>query len=81
MNESQIKMKIILIRSIDWILFAAVLGVGIPALLYTDKQFMALLFIMLGLGIVNISGNWTVKKVASLRLELEKIERKEKVGY
>lgn len=81
MNDSQIKMKIMIIRSIDWILFAAVLGIGIPALMYTDKQFIALVFIMIGLGIVNISGNWTVKKVASLRLELEKLERKEKSGF
>ena len=81
MNESQIKLKIILIRSIDWILFAVVLGVGIPALIYTKEKLMSLLFIMVGLGIVNLSGNWTVKKVASLRLELEKLERKEKSGF
>lgn len=81
MNESQIKMKIMIIRSIDWVLFGTVLGVGLPALMYTDKQFMALVFILIGLGIVNLSGNWVVKKVASLRVELEKLERREKTGY
>jgi hypothetical protein len=81
MNESQIKMKIMIIRSIDWVLFGTVLGLGIPALMYTDKQFMALVFILIGLGIVNLSGNWVVKKVASLRVELEKLERREKTGY
>jgi len=81
MNESQIKIKIIIIRSIDWILFATVLGIGIPALVSTDKQFIALVFILIGLGIVHFSGDWTVKKVASLRLELEKLERKEKSGF
>jgi hypothetical protein len=74
-------MKIMIIRSIDWVLFGTVLGLGIPALMYTDKQFMALVFILIGLGIVNLSGNWVVKKVASLRVELEKLERREKTGY
>lgn len=81
MNESQIKLKIIFFRTIDWILFAIVLGIGLPALMYTDKQFIALVFIILGLIIVHLSGNWTVKKVASLKLELEKLQRIEKIGY
>lgn len=81
MNESQIKLKIIFFRTIDWILFAIVLGIGLPALMYTDKQFISLVFIILGLAIVHLSGNWTMKKVASYRIQLEKLRRQEKVGY
>ena len=79
MNESQIKMKIIIIRSIDWLLFLIVLGIGIPALLYTNKQFLALVFILIGLGFVHLCGNWVVKKVAAYRLELDLIKRKERL--
>lgn len=78
MNESQIKMKILIIRSLDWLLFIIVLAIGIPALLYTDQQFTALVFILIGMGIVHFSGNWVVKKVAAYRLELDQIKRKEK---
>lgn len=78
MNESQIKAQIIIIRSIDWVLFALVLGIGIPALMYSDNQFIALIFILVGLGIVRVSGNWTIKRIATLKFELEKLERKEK---
>ena len=81
MSESQIKIKIAIIRSVDWLLFGVVLGIGIPALMYTDKKFLALVFILIGLGVVHLSGNWTVKKVAALRLDLEKLVRKEKSGF
>ena len=78
MNESQIRMKMLILRSLDWLLLLIVLGVGISAILYTDKQFMALVFTMVGLGVVHLSGNWVVKKVAAYRLELDQLKRKEK---
>lgn len=78
MNESQIKLKILIIRIVDWLLFIIVLAIGLPILLYTDQQFFALVIIIVGMGGVHLSGNWTVKKVAEYRLELEKLKRKEK---
>ncbi len=75
MNEGQIKYKIFLMQAVDWLLFIAVISVGIYAILYAENRNLMGLAAIIGLFLVNRSGNFTTVKIAKLRVDLEKQQR------
>lgn len=75
MNESQIKLRILFIRIIDWGLVLGVLGGGIPALYYSDIPQLYALLLMIGLLIINRFGLWSTTSIATLKVELEQLRR------
>ncbi|TAJ93400.1 MAG: hypothetical protein EPO31_04145 [Gammaproteobacteria bacterium] len=75
MNESQIKLRILLVRIIDWCLVLSVLGGGIPALYYSDTPQLYALLLMIGLLIINRFGHWSTTHIATLKVQLEQLHR------
>lgn len=62
-------------QAVDWLLFIAVISVGIYAILYAENRNLMGLAAIIGLFLVNRSGNFTTVKIAKLRVDLEKQQR------
>ncbi|MEX2525657.1 MAG: hypothetical protein WD750_11925 [Gammaproteobacteria bacterium] len=76
MKENQLKTRLYLIRSLDWILFLSVLAFGIYAFLYAENRFLAALVAVTGLLIVHWVGNYTFEKSAIMQVDLDILRRK-----
>ena len=75
MNQSNIKTKIFILQVIDWLLLIGVMSAGIYGTLYSDNRPLAAVLSILGLGIVNQFGHWSLTKIAGHRQELKKLEK------
>ncbi len=76
MKEEQLKTRIYLLRSLDWILFLAVIAFGIYAFLYAENRFLMAVITMIGLLIVHWVGNYTYEKSATMRVNLDILRRR-----
>ena len=81
MNEGQIKTRIILIKTADYLLIFAVIGFAIYAFKTGEHLNMMMTGVLLGLLLVNRVGNFTLKKISLLKIELDKIERQKKKEF
>jgi hypothetical protein len=75
MNETQVKIKIFIMRTVDWLLLIAVFATGIWAIVYAEQGEMVALASIVGLFFVNKLGNYTNTKIAAMKVDLE-IERR-----
>ena len=78
MNEGQIKIQIILIKSVDYLLLIAVFSLAIYTYLNPQNINMLVTIILLGLFLLNRVGHFTIAKIALLKIDLEKLKREEK---
>ncbi len=76
MNEGQIKIKILLIQVVDWSLLISVFSIGINAVFYSENLNLMITIFLIGLFLLNRLGQITLNKIATLRMELEKIHNK-----
>ena len=76
MNETQVKIKIFIMRTVDWILLLAVFGTGIWAIVYAEEGEMVALASVVGLFFVSKLGSYTNTKIASMKVDL-KIEKRQ----
>ena len=76
MNETQVKIKIFIMRSVDWILLLAVFGTGTWAIVYAEEGEMVALASIVGLFFVSKLGSYTNTKIASMKVDLEIEKRK-----
>ena len=76
MNETQVKIKIFIMRTVDWILLLAVFGTGIWAIVYAEEGEMVALASVVGLFFVSKLGSYTNTKIASMKVDLE-IEKRQ----
>lgn len=76
MNESQVKLRILIIRIIDWGLILGILGIGIPTVYNSDTPQLYGIFLMFGLVIINRFGYWSTTKIAQLKVELDHLHKK-----
>lgn len=81
MNEGQIKIKILMIQAVDWILTLSVIAIGIYAVFYSENQNLMITYFIIGLVVVNRVGAVTLNKIAMLRMEMRKLQHKEKAWY
>ena len=75
MNALNIKIRLFLIRLIDWTLLLAVVGVGIPSIFYSEHRPIYALGVLVGLALVNRIGSWSLNKVAELQLLLDHAQK------
>lgn len=76
MNDGQIKIKILMIQTMDWSMLIAAFGVGAYTIFYAEyKELMAIVTLM-GLYAVSVVGQVSLNKIAALRMELELLKRK-----
>jgi hypothetical protein len=75
MNTSNIKTQILILQVIDWALLIGVLGGGLYATLNWENRFLAAVLSIIGLGIVNMFGQWSLTKIAIHRQELKQLEK------
>ena len=76
MNETRMKIKIFLMRAVDWILLIAVFGTAIYAIVYAEEGEMIALASIVGLFFVNKLGNYTNTKIAAIRVDWEIEQRR-----
>lgn len=76
MNETQVKIKIFLLRLMDWILLLAVSGTAIWAIVYAENGEMIAMASLVGLYLVNRLGHYTNTKIAAMRVDLDIEKRK-----
>ncbi len=75
MNEGQIKIKIFLIQVVDWSFLISVFSVGIYSAFYAEsRNFMVTIF-LIGLFLLNRFGEISLRKIAALRMELDKLHK------
>ena len=78
MNKNQIKTKIIIIQSLDWLLIIGLLG-GIYFAVENDaNKFLIAVCGLVGLIIIHQIGLWSVNKIHTYRISLKNIEHEEK---
>ena len=73
MKERQIKIKIFLIQVVDWLFLTSVFSVGINAVFFSENLNLMVTIFLVGLFLLNGLGQITLNKIATLRMELEKI--------
>ncbi|MBF8269921.1 MAG: hypothetical protein HW386_1630 [Gammaproteobacteria bacterium] len=76
MNETQVKVKIFIMRTVDWILLLAVFGTGTWAIVYAEEGEMVALASIVGLFLVSKLGSYTNTKIATMKVDLEIEKRK-----
>ena len=75
MNETRIKIKIFILRLIDWILLIAVFGTAVWAIVYAEHGEVIAMASLVGLLLVSKLGSYTNTKIAAMRVDME-IERR-----
>ena len=76
MNQRQMKVKILLIQTMDWSMLITAFGIGAYTIFYAEyKELMAIVTLM-GLYAVSVIGQISLNKIAALRMELELLKRK-----
>lgn len=78
MNEGQIKIKIFLIQVVDWSFLIAVFSIGVYAVLNPENRNLMVAVFLIGLFLLNRFGEISLNKIASLRMELDKLHKEEK---
>ena len=77
MDDTQLKIKIFLMRLLDWILLIAVFATGVYAIVYEPEngEIIALAAVA-ALFLVNKLGSFTNTKIASMKVNFEIEKRK-----
>ena len=78
MNEQQIKIRILIIQSLDWALIIALLIGLYIAYQNGVERFYIAVGGLAGLGIIHQVGLWSVNKIHTLRTNLKNIEHEKK---
>ena len=78
MNEGQLKISLLLMQAVDWSLLIAVFSIGIYGVLYSENKVLMGAIALAGLLLVNRLGVFTIRKMASMRVELDKLKKLQK---
>ena len=70
------KIKIFIMRTLDWILLIAVFSTGTWAIVYAEEGEMVALASIVGLFFVNKLGSYTNTKIAAMKVDME-IEKRQ----
>jgi len=74
-SQKQLKVKIFLIRLIDWSIIIAITAFGISYTLSSKNPQIAALIAIIGLAIVNRFGQWSVTEIARLQTILRRLQK------
>jgi len=75
MNTGQVKVRIFLLKMLDWVVFIAIVATGIYFILNSERSEIIGLGVLAGLLLVSKLGDYTKQKIARLTVDLE-IEQK-----
>jgi|GEM_PF-2202736 len=78
MNEDQLKFRVLVFQTLDWILFLSVLSFGIYAFFYAENRLLMSLIAVLGLLLVDWIGKFTFDKTAVLRVDLNMLQKRQR---
>jgi hypothetical protein len=76
MNEGQLKSRIFLLQTLDWVLFLTVTGIGTYAVLHTERVELTATVALVALLIVAKLGDVLRQKAAALKGDLKIEERR-----
>jgi len=79
MNVGQIKIRILVIRSIDWSVLLAVFALGGYAVLYSEQATLMGAATLVGLFFVNKLGNFSTTKIKGLQVQLKRLLHEQKI--
>lgn len=75
MNSSDIKLKLFLIKVVDWFFVLVVLGIGLPAMFYSEHRPIYAVGVILGLALINRIGTWSLNRIAQLQYSLDRMQK------
>lgn len=78
MNKQQIKIKILIVQSLDWLLIIGMLAGIYFAVENGVNRFLIAVCALAGLAIIHQIGLWSVNIIHSYRIDLKHIEQEEK---
>lgn len=78
MNKQQLKIKILVVQTLDWLLIIALLAGIYIAVVNEVNKFLIAVVGLVGLGIIHQIGLWSVNKIHSYRINIKHIEHDEK---
>ena len=78
MIENQLKIKVLLLKTIDISLLIVVLSFGIYSILYSEQKNLMATLTLVGLLLVNQIGKFTANKIAAMEADLVKQKRLDK---
>lgn len=71
-------MRMRLLQAVDWLFLLAVVLLGVYAILNAEHRLVMGIFTFIGLLLVHELGNFTERKVARMRVDLEAAQRQRK---
>ena len=78
MNEKQLKIKILIIQSLDWSLIIAWAAVLIIAYQNGTEYIYIALIVLIGLGIIHQVGLGSINKIYAFKTQLHNLEQERK---
>ena len=75
MTIGQLRRKIILTRTLDYFVFAAVTAFGVWGVMYSGKPAIMGGIALGGLFVVNRLGNYTITKITIMEQDIARLER------
>jgi hypothetical protein len=75
MNKGQVKVRIAILKMLDWVVFIAIIATGMYFILNSERSEIIGLGVLAGLLLVSKLGDYTKQKIARLTVDLE-IEQK-----
>lgn len=78
MNEKQLKIKILIIQSLDWALIIAWAAVLFIAYQNETEYIYIALIVLIGLGIIHQVGLVSINKIYAFRTQLHNLEQERK---
>lgn len=78
MNINQIKTRIVILKSIDTILFLSVIIMACYSTFYSSNKEVMLFYCLIGLFLVNTLGRFTSSKIALMKIQIDMTERENK---
>ena len=74
MTTTQIKIQIFVLRTVDWLLVAGLVGYLVYAYMHSYSTNFIITIAIVGLVIVHQFGRWSISKVAYLQQTLKRLE-------
>jgi len=75
MNTGQAKVRILMLKLLDWVVFISIVSASIYFIQHSDNSELVALAVLLGLLVVNKLGDFTKQRIARLTVDME-IEQK-----
>lgn len=75
MSTLNLKVRLYIIKAIDWSLLLLILGIGLPAIFYSEHRPLYAAGVIAGLALVDWIGRWSLNRIAQLQYTLDRAQK------